>query len=91
MRLLRILRSFRVLQRAMSPLKRQIMSVALVLVSMLFINAGLINLVEDTLWVELTGLDQSLAPGLTFGNSLWLSLVTLATIGYGDYSPVTPL
>lgn len=34
------------------------------------------------------------APGATirtFGNAIWWSCVTIATVGYGDFAPVTPL
>jgi voltage-gated potassium channel Kch len=91
LRVLRILRTFRILRRAMTPLTRQVIHFVLVLLSLLFINAALINLAEVLLWTDLMGLPQSDAPNLSFANALWLSLVTMATVGYGDYYPVTPL
>ena len=48
------------------------------------------NLIEDQYFEYFSGgADPDTAAGLTFGNSLWLALVTLATIGYGDFSPKT--
>ena len=70
----------------MSPLNRALVELALILTSMLFINAGLINLVEDIFFSELS---NSSPEQLTFGNALWLSLVTMATVGYGVSPAVT--
>ena len=83
LRLLRILRTFRMLQYGTTPLGRQIMLLALSTFSMMYINAGALNLIEVQFWTFFSmGQPQSAASDFNFGNAFWFSLVTMTTIGW---------
>lgn len=51
------------------------------------------NLTEAQYYSALRGPDDSEVPkaNFTFGNAMYMSVVTLSTVGYGDISPATSL
>jgi hypothetical protein len=55
LRVLRIVRAFKALHAGMSPLKRQIYKLLLTVMSILFLSAGLIHLVESTEFETIMG------------------------------------
>lgn len=94
LRLIRILRSFKFLSAASKPFPKQLMRMGLVFVSMVFICAGAMNIIESN---EPTGLYQIFKPGevnpriFSFHNAVYYTVVTIATVGFGDFVPTTPL
>ncbi|KAJ6251466.1 calcium-activated potassium channel alpha chain [Anaeramoeba flamelloides] len=75
LRVLRIIRTFRVLDRSVSVIQRAINRLILSIVSVLFCSAGII------LYLEL-GYQT-----LTFHESIYFIIITIATVGYGDITP----
>lgn len=52
--------------------------------------AYIVYLAERQLAIQTDGYSQVNTP-LTYLNALWLVLITTTTVGYGEYSPNTPL
>jgi hypothetical protein len=94
LRLIRILRSFKFLSAESKPFPKQLLRMGLVFVSMVFICAGAMNIIESN---GPSGLYQLLRPGevntrdFNFHNSVYFTVVTIATVGYGDFTPTTSL
>jgi len=94
LRLIRILRSFKFLSAASKPFPKQLLRMGLVFVSMVFICAGAMNIIESN---QPIGLYQVFKPGevnpriFSFHNAVYYTVVTIATVGYGDFVPTTPL
>lgn len=74
-KLIRILRVFYVGRQFSSPAIRQFIILVLAVVCIIYISACLINMAE----------------GIPFGSAVYFSVVTLATVGYGDVVVVSNL
>lgn len=82
LRLLRLVLLVRVFQRhAPSLVRNRILSYASLATVLLTYIAALTVLEAERKFGEIT----------TFADALWWSLVTITTVGYGDYTPVTGL
>merc|ERR1719238_1574570 len=80
-KLLRVLRMYRVLRLSDDGITRQVMTMVWTLISIVFCAAGLIQIVED----EFDG------QKMTFFQGVYFVVVTITTVGYGDYAPITTL
>lgn len=85
LRVMRILRTFKVINNGMNAIKRQTITLALTVTSIVFLAAGLVHLFEGDLFQPLEGTAQD--EHMTFGNALWFIIVTLSTVGFGDVVP----
>ena len=87
LRAFRLLRAFHLLRETFSPLSKAFLRVGIALSCFIFIFACFFNLVEDSQLASF-GVGAPASPS-TFGNSIYLGIVTVATVGYGDVSPNT--
>ncbi len=74
-KLLRILRVFHVGRQFSSPAIRQLIILILAIISIVYVAACLINMAE----------------GMPFGSAVYFSVVTIATVGYGDVTVTSDL
>lgn len=94
LRILRVLRLFRTLNASLSAFQRQLATLVLTVIAMVFITAGLMTILEGQVYEwQMGGPAPEGGPPriLTFGDAVYFFIVTLSTVGYGDLSPRTPL
>ncbi|KAK3233190.1 hypothetical protein CYMTET_56486 [Cymbomonas tetramitiformis] len=73
MRLLRILRVHRLMQHSDSEIHRHVFVLVFTVVSVIFCTAGLLQMVDTQ--------------DLEFHDALYLTVITVSTVGYGDLAP----
>jgi voltage-gated potassium channel len=91
LRIMRILRTFKLINNSVSPVLRQILVLVLTIMSMTFLFAGLISLVETDVDDSINGRTSADDQPILFGDGLYFAVVTMSTVGYGDVSPTSPL
>jgi len=89
LRIMRILRAFKLLNNRLSAVTRSTMQLALTVTSIVFLSAGLVHLFEQELYDTFALDNEERSERLTFGGSMWFIVVTLSTVGYGDVVPET--
>lgn len=91
LRALRIVRLFRFLDYGLeSETSRQLLFVAVLLLTLNFLFAGIFNLLEDDAVGYVDGVPTAPRP-MDFDLALYFSYFTQATVGYGDVVPYTQL
>jgi hypothetical protein len=94
LRVLRIVRSFRLLNKSMSETTRVFASFGLTIVTLIFVGAATFQVVEMDFFDEINGFARAdydpssypLSPGkIFFFDAIWYMIVTIFTIGYGDF------
>eukprot|EP00753_Platysulcus_tardus_P017880 PLAT6619.1.p1 GENE.PLAT6619.1~~PLAT6619.1.p1 ORF type:complete len:1209 (+),score=570.20 PLAT6619.1:146-3772(+) len=135
LRIMRILRAFRVLDHALSPVRRQTFNLVLTLTSLVFLAAGLVQILESDFYRACNYVDAKDMPSCVpprdhkdwtpdytlegecdcaekecqvwpdrfgslndvrcfkwdFFRSFYFIIVTISTVGYGDFNPSNPL
>ena len=89
LRIMRILRAFKLINNRLSAVARSTLQLALTVTSIVFLSAGLVHLFEQELYETFALHDEERSEQLTFGGSMWFIVVTLSTVGYGDVVPET--
>jgi len=75
LRAMRILRAFRVTKNSLSPVDQKVVTLIIIIVSIIFMSACLVQVLEKE-----NGMQD-------FGVAMYFVVVTISTVGYGDYSP----
>ncbi|KAJ5076846.1 calcium-activated potassium channel subunit alpha-1 [Anaeramoeba ignava] len=78
LRVFRIFRTFRFLSLSKSILRRSIEKLALIIISLLFCGAGIMQFIEDS-------------QHLSFHETIYFIVISISTVGYGDISPLTEI
>ena len=85
---LRVMRLYKVVQHTDSEVQRQLFTIVFMVVSSVFTISGLLHLVENEWRMDVDD-DESSATPKEFHDALYLTVVTMSTIGYGDFHPTT--
>ena len=85
---LRIMRLYKVVQHTDSEVQRQLFTIIFMVVSSVFTISGLLHLVENEWRMDI---DESESPETPkeFHDALYLTVMTMSTVGYGDFHPTT--
>ena len=95
-RVLRIIRTFKMLNSSLDPVTEALFTVTFTVICLIFIGAGIFHLLEQELYTfinnalreDYTGTPPN--PGhIFFLDAAYYIVVTLFTIGYGDFYPIT--
>ena len=85
----RLLRAFRLMRDSITPLTKAFLRTGIIFSCTLFIFASLYNLAEQIEYNFLTNAGDEPPLEADFGAAVYLGIVTLGTIGYGDLHPST--
>ena len=85
---LRIMRIHKLVQHTDSEVQRQLFTIIFLVVSSVFTIAGLLHLAENEWRLDVDG-DETEETPKKFHDALYLTVVTMSTIGYGDFHPTT--
>ncbi|KAJ0404855.1 hypothetical protein P43SY_007937 [Pythium insidiosum] len=85
----RILRLYRFLEFTTSSLQRQIVAAMLIVVSITISTAGILQVIEDCKTPCLTSPRACGCQSLSMLDYLYFVVVSIATLGYGDITPVS--
>ena len=78
LRAMRILRAFRVTKNSLSAVDQKVATLSIIIISIIFMSACLVQTLEKE-----NGMQD-------FGVAMYFVVVTISTVGYGDYSPASP-
>jgi voltage-gated potassium channel len=84
LRALRVLRAYRILNFLKTELQKQSFIIALILISLVLCSSGIVQAVE---YCQPDQEDGDGCQNLAFYTVIYFILVTITTVGYGDYSP----
>ncbi|KNC50374.1 uncharacterized protein AMSG_06861 [Thecamonas trahens ATCC 50062] len=82
-RVLRVLRSYRLVMLRTNSIEREVTTLAFVVVALLFVSAGMFQIVEAL------HIGDDPTQDIAFHDSLYFMVVTFSTVGFGDISPKT--
>jgi len=86
LRVVRILRVHRLLDYSDSEVQRHLFMVLFTVVNTICVTGAILHTVEvDSVW---TRVNEEIV-GLSFHNACYLVVITMTTVGYGDFSPET--
>ena len=85
---MRMMRIYKVVQHTDSEVQRQLFTIIFMVVSSVFTISGLLHLAENE-WRLDVDEDESHQTPKEFHDALYLTVVTMSTIGYGDFHPTT--
>ena len=98
LRVLRIVRAFRMISIFSNPASKALVTLALSILCIIFLGAGIFNVVEDQLFDLFSGgmlrsdyIEPAAPPKMFFLDACYYMVVTIFTVGYGDYFPITTL
>eukprot|EP00947_MAST-08B_sp_MAST-8B-sp1_P005779 g5779.t1 len=87
LRILRINKLHRVLHMMENDISRELFSVALTIISVLFFASGLIHMFENQYMEAHRWSNPDLPAEFQFHTVIYFIIVTVSTVGYGDHSP----
>jgi hypothetical protein len=70
--------------------KRQLFIIIFTLLSIVFIGTGLFHISEEK-YHKIVDSNNKVEKSFAFHDSLYVIIVTIASVGYGDFAPVTQL
>jgi hypothetical protein len=76
---MRILRAFKLLNNTWSAVGRQMVILLLTILSIVFLSAGLVHVVENELIPD--DVQKKYGDGPSFGNCIYFIIVTISTVG----------
>ncbi|EKX45914.1 hypothetical protein GUITHDRAFT_138739 [Guillardia theta CCMP2712] len=93
LRVLRLIRTTRGRPQVGTEVTRQIFTMVLTALSLIFCFAGLIQVVELTFRSpeDLADIWNHPEPGFSFHDAVYFTIITVSTVGYGDFYPTTVL
>jgi voltage-gated potassium channel len=97
LRVLRIIRAFRMINVFSSPSSKALLTLGLTVTCIIFLGAGIFHVVETQEFATFAGgatdrdlyLEPSAPSQMSFLDACYYMVVTIFTVGYGDFFPIT--